>query len=62
MLRYALTRLVVLALSLAVASLVVFLVLEVVPGSHLFPFTHAAKIAARISDFLDAPAGQQAAA
>ncbi len=32
MLRYALTRLVVLALSLAAASLVVFLVLEVVPG------------------------------
>ena len=32
MLRYALIRLVVLAISLAVASLVVFLVLEVVPG------------------------------
>jgi peptide/nickel transport system permease protein len=32
LLRYALTRLVVLALSLAVASLVVFLLLEVVPG------------------------------
>jgi peptide/nickel transport system permease protein len=32
LLRYALTRLVVLALSLAAASLVVFLVLEVVPG------------------------------
>ncbi len=38
-------------------------VLEIVPGSHLFPFTHAAAIAARISAFLDSPAaGQQAAA
>jgi pimeloyl-ACP methyl ester carboxylesterase len=38
-------------------------VLEMVPGSHLFPFTHAAAIAARISAFLDSPAaGQQAAA
>ena len=38
-------------------------VLEVVPGSHLFPFTHAAAISARISAFLDhAPTGQQAAA
>ena len=30
-------------------------VLEVVPGSHLFPFTHAAAISARISAFLDRP-------
>ena len=30
-------------------------VLEVVPGSHLFPFTHAASISARISAFLDLP-------
>ena len=37
-------------------------VLEVVPGSHLFPFTHAAKIAARISAFLDRPDAAQAAA
>ena len=37
--------------------------LEVVPGSHLFPFTHAAAVAARISAFLDPSAtGQQAAA
>lgn len=43
-------------------------VLEIVPGSHLFPFTHAAAISARISAFLDQQAahspksGQQAAA
>jgi pimeloyl-ACP methyl ester carboxylesterase len=38
-------------------------VLEMVPGSHLFPFTHAAAISARISAFLDQPAtGAQAAA
>lgn len=36
--------------------------LEMVPGSHLFPFTHAAAIAARISAFLDRPATAQAAA
>ncbi|HEV2599210.1 alpha/beta fold hydrolase [Sphingopyxis sp.] len=36
--------------------------LEMVPGSHLFPFTHAAAIAARISAFLDLPATAQAAA
>ena len=37
--------------------------LEMVPGSHLFPFTHAAAISGRISAFLDrSPAGQQAAA
>lgn len=36
--------------------------LEVVPGSHLFPFTHAAKVAKRISDFLDRPDVRQAAA
>ena len=45
-----------------IAELIDGAVLEVVPGSHLFPFTHAAKIAGRISDFLDAPVGQQAAA
>jgi pimeloyl-ACP methyl ester carboxylesterase len=38
-------------------------VLEMVPGSHLFPFTHAATISARISAFLDQPApAEQAAA
>ena len=37
-------------------------VLEPVPGSHLFPFTHAATISARISAFLDQPAKVQAAA
>lgn len=36
--------------------------IEVVPGSHLFPFTHAATVAARISAFLDQPAAEQAAA
>lgn len=37
-------------------------VLELVPGSHLFPFTHAAAISARINAFLDQPAKAQAAA
>ena len=37
-------------------------VLELVPGSHLFPFTHAAAISVRISAFLDQPAKVQAAA
>ena len=38
-------------------------VAETVPGSHLFPFTHAATISARISAFLDLQVpGQQAAA
>jgi pimeloyl-ACP methyl ester carboxylesterase len=50
----------------AIAGLINGAVLEVVPGSHLFPFTHAAAVAARISDFLDqAPSdrpGQKAAA
>lgn len=45
-----------------IADLIDGAVLEVVPGSHLFPFTHAAVIAARISAFLDAPAAEQAAA
>ncbi|KTE16613.1 alpha/beta fold hydrolase [Sphingopyxis sp. H115] len=36
--------------------------LEVLPGSHLFPFTHAAAVADRISAFLDRPASAQAAA
>lgn len=36
--------------------------LEMVPGSHLFPFTHAAAIAGRISAFLEQPAPAQAAA
>lgn len=36
--------------------------LELVPGSHLFPFTHAAAISARISAFLDQPTAAQAAA
>ena len=45
-----------------IADLIDGAVLEVVPGSHLFPFTHAATIAARISAFLDAPALKRAAA
>ena len=45
-----------------IAELIDGSVLEVVKGSHLFPFTHAAKIADRISAFLDAPAAAQAAA
>lgn len=36
--------------------------LEEVAGSHLFPFTHAAAIAKRVSAFLDAAPAQQAAA
>src|SRR3546814_850386 len=36
--------------------------LEVVPGSHLFPFTHAAAVAVRIRAFLDRPAARQVAA
>ena len=36
--------------------------LEMVPGSHLFPFTHAAAIAGRISAFLDQPEMVRAAA
>ena len=44
------------------ASLIDGSVLEVVPGSHLFPFTHAAAIAARISAFLVQPAAVQQAA
>lgn len=36
--------------------------LETMPGSHLFPFTHAAKVAARITAFLDQPAMRRAAA
>lgn len=46
----------------AIAELVDGAVLEVVPGSHLFPFTHAVEISARISAFLDQPATAQAAA
>ncbi|APZ98806.1 alpha/beta hydrolase [Sphingopyxis sp. QXT-31] len=44
------------------AELIDGAVLEVVPGSHLFPFTHAAAISARISSFLDQPTAAQAAA
>lgn len=39
----------------AIADLIDGSVLEVVPGSHLFPFTHAAKVATRIRAFLDQP-------
>ena len=46
----------------AIADLIDGAALEVVPGSHLFPFTHAAKIATRISEFLDRPEAAQAAA
>lgn len=44
----------------AIADLVDGALIEVVPGSHLFPFTHAAATAARISAFLDqAPSNRQ---
>lgn len=46
----------------AIADLIDGAVLEVVPGSHLFPFTHAAAIAARISAFLNEPERARAAA
>jgi pimeloyl-ACP methyl ester carboxylesterase len=46
----------------AIAELIDGAELEVVPGSHLFPFTHAATISARISAFLDQPERAQAAA
>jgi len=46
----------------AIADLIDGAVLETMPGSHLFPFTHAAKVAARITAFLDQPAANQAAA
>ena len=47
----------------AIAELIDGAMIEVVPGSHLFPFTHAAAIAARISDFLEqAPSAARAAA
>ncbi|ALJ14501.1 alpha/beta fold hydrolase [Sphingopyxis macrogoltabida] len=52
----------------AIAELVDGALLEVVPGSHLFPFTHAAATAERISAFLDREpvkqlhSGRQAAA
>jgi pimeloyl-ACP methyl ester carboxylesterase len=42
-----------------IADLIDGAVLEVVPGSHLFPFTHAAAVAARITAFLDQPPGQE---
>ncbi|WP_033075373.1 alpha/beta fold hydrolase [Sphingopyxis sp. MWB1] len=34
--------------------------LEEMPGSHLFPFTHASRVAARLTDFLDQPANTPA--
>jgi pimeloyl-ACP methyl ester carboxylesterase len=40
----------------AIADLIEGATLEIVPGSHLFPFTHAAPVAARIRAFLDQPA------
>jgi pimeloyl-ACP methyl ester carboxylesterase len=46
----------------AIADLIEGALLEIVPGSHLFPFTHAAAIAGRISDFLDHPAPDRRAA
>lgn len=45
-----------------IAQLIDGALLEIMPGSHLFPFTHAAKVAARISDFLDQPDRPQQAA
>jgi pimeloyl-ACP methyl ester carboxylesterase len=44
-----------------IAELIDGAVLEVVPGSHLFPFTHAGTVAARISAFLERPPLQAAA-
>ncbi|SKB84132.1 alpha/beta fold hydrolase [Sphingopyxis flava] len=46
----------------AIAELIDGAVLEAMPGSHLFPFTHAAAVAARITAFLDQPKPAQAAA
>ncbi|HMO76035.1 MAG TPA: alpha/beta fold hydrolase [Sphingopyxis sp.] len=46
----------------AIADLIDGALFETVPGSHLFPFTHAAKVAARISAFLDRPAAERQAA
>lgn len=40
----------------AIADLIEGATLEIVPGSHLFPFTHATSVAARIRAFLDQPA------
>ncbi|MBA3942714.1 MAG: alpha/beta hydrolase, partial [Sphingopyxis sp.] len=45
-----------------IAELIDGALLEVVPGSHLFPFTHAAATATRISSFLDRQDAAQAAA
>ena len=38
-----------------IAGMIDGAVLEMMPGSHLFPFRHAATVAARIRVFLDAP-------
>lgn len=46
----------------ALAELIAGAQLEILPGSHLFPFTHAAATAARISAFLDPALARQAAA
>ena len=46
----------------AIAELIDGSVLEIVPGSHLFPFTHAARTAARIRAFLDESVTRRAAA
>ncbi|PKP96410.1 MAG: alpha/beta hydrolase [Alphaproteobacteria bacterium HGW-Alphaproteobacteria-13] len=45
-----------------IAGLIDGALLEMVPGSHLFPFTHAAAVAARVSAFLDAPEAKRQAA
>ncbi|MDZ3832933.1 MAG: alpha/beta fold hydrolase [Sphingopyxis sp.] len=47
----------------AIADLIDGAEIEMMPGSHLFPFTHAATVAARIRAFLDRPerAAQNAA-
>ncbi|MBL0768162.1 alpha/beta fold hydrolase [Sphingopyxis sp. DHUNG17] len=45
-----------------IADLVDEAQIETVPGSHLFPFAHAARTASRISEFLDQPAAERRAA
>jgi len=46
----------------AIAELIDGALLETMPGSHLFPFTHAAEVAARIRAFLEEAGAAQDAA